>query len=331
MKLRKTIAILLASLLALTLAMTSAGCSDAGKTDADVIRIGGLKGPTSIGLVKLMEDNENNASVNNYDFTVAGSADELTPLLVKGELDMAAIPANLASVIYNKTEGAVQVLAVNTLGVVYIVEKGSAVNSIADLKGKTIYATGKGSTPEYTMRYILSQNGLDPDKDVTFEWKSEPTEVVALLIAGSGGIAMMPQPYVTVAQGSVEGLRIALDLTAEWNKLNSGSQLITGTLVVRKDFAEQHPLAIKSFLKEYKESTEYVNANVADAALMVEKFGIFKAAVAEKAIPYCNITFISGEEMVTSLSGYLRVLYDANPASVGGNIDYTDFFYVADE
>lgn len=295
------------------------------------IRIGGLKGPTSMGMVKLMQDAEDGASKNSYEFTIAGSADEVTPKLIQGDLDMAAVPANLASVLYNNTKGEVQLLAINTLGVIYICEKGEAIESLEDLKGKTIYATGKGSTPEYALRYILSENGIDPDTDVTLEWKSEPTEVVAVMSeADENTVAMLPQPYVTVAQSSVEGLRIAIDLNKEWDALENGSQFLTGVLVVRKDFAEQNPDAVKTFLEEYQASTEYVNANTDDAAALIEKFDIVKAAIAKKALPYCNITFSDGEAMKDSMNGYLQVLFDQNPKSVGGAMPGDDFYYAAE-
>lgn len=291
------------------------------------IRIGGLKGPTSIGLVKLMEDNENDVSANNYEFTVAGAADELTPKLVQGELDIAAVPANLASVLYNNTEGAINILAINTLGVVYITAKGEEITSVSDLAGKTIYATGKGSTPEYALRFILSKNGIDPDKDVTIEWKSEPTEIVALLQGAENGIAMLPQPFATAAQAQVEGLTVALNLTEEWNKIESESMLITGTLVVNKAFAQEHPEELAAFMAEYEASTAYANENVSEAAQLVEKFGLFKAAIAEKAIPLCNITFISGKDMIEPLEGYLGVLFEQNPKAIGGAIPGADFYY----
>ena len=301
--------------------------SDEQKYEPVDIRIGGLKGPTSIGMVKLMESAEAGTAANNYSFTIAGSADELTPKLIQGELDIAAVPANLASVLYNNTNKAIKLLAVNTLGVLYIVEKGSTIDSLDGLKGKTIYATGKGSVPEYNLRYLLSQNGIDPDKDVTIEWKTEPTEVVALFKETDGGIAMLPQPYVTVAQTQVEGLNIAVDLTQAWDELNNGSALITGVLVVRKEFAEKYPGQIAAFLDEYKLSTEYVNANVSEAAKLVEKFDIVKAAVAEKAIPYCNITYLEGAEMKDAMEGYLGVLFEQNPKSVGGVLPEDDFYY----
>lgn len=313
----------------LTFALTAVlltGCGASGDDDA-VIRIGGLKGPTSMGLVQVMENNENGTAKNCYEFTVAGSADEITPKLVRGELDIAAVPANLASVLYHNTSGEIRLLAVNTLGVLYIVEKGESVSGIEDLKGRTILATGKGSAPEYVLRYILSENGIDPDSDVNIEWKSEPTEAVSVLASSGSGIVMLPQPYVTVAQGSVEGLRIAVDLTEAWEALDNGSMPVTGVLAVRREFAEAHPEALRRFLEEYEASTAYVNENNAEAAVLIEKFGIVKAAVAEKALPYCNIVFLAGKDMEAPMEGYLQVLYSQNAAAVGGAVPDKDFYY----
>ncbi|MCQ2452287.1 MAG: ABC transporter substrate-binding protein [Oscillospiraceae bacterium] len=293
------------------------------------IRLGGLKGPTSMGMVKLLEDAEAGETFNTYEFTMAAAADELTPLLLKGELDVLAVPANLGSVLYNNSEGAVQMLAVNTLGVIYIVEKGGeTVTDMASLKGKTIYATGKGSTPEYALAYLLSEYGLDMETDVTVEWKSEPSEVVAQMAAMDNAVAMLPQPFVTVAGNQLEGLRIALSLTEVWDALDNGSQFITGGLIVRTAFAEEHPDALAKFLEEYIASTEYVNANPADAAVMIEKYDIVKAAIAEKALPYCNIVGIAGSEMKDMLEGYLQVLFDQNPKAVGGALPGDDFYWV---
>lgn len=257
--------------------------------------IAALKGPTAMGLVKLMKDSESGETTGNeYTFTLAGSADEVTPALIKGELDMACVPANLAAVLYGKTEGAVEVLTVNTLGVLYIVENGESVQSIADLKGQTIVAAGKGSTPEYALRYLLSENGIDPDNDVTIDWKSEHSECVAALASGQATIALLPQPFVTVAQSKIEGLRMALDLTKEWDALDNGSSLITGVIVARREVVEENPAAVNEFLKEYAASVDYVNANTADAAALIGEYGIVDAAVAEKALPYCNIVCLTG-------------------------------------
>lgn len=291
------------------------------------IRIAGLKGPTSMGMVQLMETAEQGAAANNYTFTIAGSADEITPKLIQGQLDIAAVPANLASVLYNNTKGQVKLLAINTLGVLYLVENGETVQSFDDLRGKTIYATGKGSSPEYGLRYLLKENGLDPDKDVRLEWKSEPTETVALFSGSEGVVAMLPQPYVVAAQSKLPNLRIAIDLNKAWEELNNKSLMITGVLVVRSDFAEEYPQQLQAFLEEYQTSTAFANSNVPEAAKLVEKFGIVSAAVAEKAMPLCNITYIEGSEMKTAMGGYLNVLFEQNPKSIGGALPDASFYY----
>lgn len=297
------------------------------------VNVMALKGPTAMGMVQLMDSAEAGAVGGNaYTFTIAASADEVTPKLVQGGADIAAVPANLASVLYNNTEGQVQVLAVNTLGVLYIVENGDSVQSVSDLAGRTIYASGKGSTPEYALNYILSENGIDPEADVTIEWKSEHSECVAALASDEDGIAMLPQPFVTTAQMQNENLRVALDLTKEWDALQADAEapsaLLTGVVVVRTAFAEEHPEAVNAFLDSYQASVEYVNANVEDASALIEKYDIVPAAVARKALPYCNITFIEGSEMQEKLSGYLNVLFEQNPASVGGALPAEDFYYI---
>ena len=290
--------------------------------------IAALKGPTAMGLVKLMKDSENGeTSGNDYTFTLAGSADEVTPALIKGELDMACVPANLAAVLYNKTEGEIEVLAVNTLGVLYIVENGESVQSIADLKGQTIVAAGKGSTPEYALRYLLTENGIDPDNDVTIDWKSEHSECVAALASGQASVALLPQPFVTVAQSKIEGLRMALDLTKEWDALDNGSGLITGVIVARRAVVEENPAAVEAFLKDYAASVDWVNANTADAAALIGEYGIVDAAVAEKALPYCNIVCLTGADLLEALPGYLEVLYNASPAAVGGEMPDNSFYF----
>lgn len=287
------------------------------------LRVGALKGPTVMGLIRMISDD----GVNSY--TLAGSADELTPKLIKGELDVACVPANLAAVLYNKTEGQIVTLAVNTLGVLYIVENGGdTVQSIGDLKGRTLVAAGKGSTPEFGLRYLLEQNGLDPDRDVTIDWKSEHAECVAALAAGTADLALLPQPFVTVAQGKLENLRVALDLTAEWDALDNGSAMITGVAVARRDLVEQRPELVDVFLREYAASVDWVNENPAGAAELIAANGIIESpAVAEKALPHCNIVCLTGQEMAAKLSGYLQVLAEAAPESVGGVLPGDDFYY----
>ena len=210
----------------------------------------------------------------------------------------------------------------------YIVERGDTIQSLGDLAGRTLYATGKGTTPEYALTYLLAQNGLTLGKDVQVEWKSEPTEVVAQMAQEEGAAAMLPQPFVTVAQGQVEGLRVALDLSEEWDKLDNGSRLITSVMVARKAFADEHPEAVAKFLSEYAASTDYANANPAEAAVLVEKYGIVKAAVAEKALPECNLVCITGTDMKTAVGGYLQTLYDLKPEAVGGAMPDDGFYWL---
>lgn len=286
--------------------------------------IAALKGPTAMGLAKMMRDHENDDA---YAFTIAASADAVTPALLKGEIDMACIPANLAAVLYNKTEGAIEVLAVNTLGVLYIVENGDALQSIDDLRGQTIVAAGKGSTPEYALRYLLRENGIDPDRDITIDWKSEHAECVAALAAGQATIALLPQPFVTAAQIKIKGLRMAIDLNEVWNALDNGSALITGVIVARRQAVEENPEAARAFLREYAESVAWTNENAADAAAIIGEYGIVDAPIAERALPHCNIVCITGAELTEKLRGYLQVLYNADPAAIGGAMPDDDFYF----
>ena len=321
-KLKKAVALALSAVMCLSLA----ACGE--KEENVTMNIAGLKGPTTMGMVKLIDDAQNGNTENDYNFTMAGTADEITPKLIQGELDIAAVPCNLASVLYNKTEGGVQILAVNTLGVLYLVEKGDSVNSIEDLRGKTIYMTGKGAVPEYTVRYILEQNGLTVDSDVNIEWKNEANEIVALMQSTDEDIvAVLPQPFATVAQTQVEGWHTVMDLNEAWNALDNGSQIVTGVIVARTEFVEKYPKHVEAFLKEYSESIDYVVNNPADAATLIENVGIVKAAVAEKALPYCNITYLDGDEMKNAVNGYLTVLYEQNPKAVGGELPGDNFYY----
>lgn len=316
-----------------------AGCSNPSQNSSSstpssseetaTIRLAALKGPTTMGLVKLLEDNETGAAANHYEFTLAATADEITAAIGKGELDAAAVPCNLASVLYNKTEGKIAVGAVNTLGVLYVVETGDTIHSVEDLRGKTIYTTGKGTTPEFSLNYVLSQNGIDPAADVTIEFKSEAAEVAAALSEGTAQVAVLPEPFVTTAMAKNDQLRVALSLSDEWDKVSSdGSGMVTGVLIFSREFLDSNPEAASRFLEEYKASVDYVNANTQEAAALVEKFGVAPAAVAVKALPNCSITFLEGDAMKEKVGGYLSVLFQANPQSVGGKLP-DDAFYFA--
>ena len=315
---KKLVSILLA--LSMLFALTSAMAEPAA-------RVAALKGPTAMGMVKMMSDDAG----ATYDFGIRAAIDEITPLLVKGEVDIAAVPANLASVLYNNTQGKIQVLAINTLGVLYIVENGSTVTSIEDLRGRTIYASGKGATPEYALNYLLTSNGIDPEKDVTLEYKSEHSECLASLLADEGSVAMLPQPFVTTAQMKQEGINVVLDMTAEWNKLQEGSEntsaMLTGVVVGRTEFIQNNPEVVSTLLDSYHASVDFANANVDEAVAIIGQYDIIPEAVAKKAVPHCSIVCIEGAEMQTLLSGYLSVLFEQNPKAVGGTLPDDGFYY----
>lgn len=310
--------------LSLILLFSMTACTHA---ESAPVRVAALKGPTAMGMVQMMRDR-----ADSYEFTLAASADEITPALIQGKLDVAAVPANLAAVLYNNTEGKIRVLAINTLGVLYVAERGDSVHSVADLRGKTLYTAGKGSTPEYALNYILRANGLNPEKDLTIEFKSEHAECLAALLNNPGAVAMLPQPFATVARSKAPDMRIALDLNAEWDALQANrenpSSLITGVAIARTEWIEQNPEAVQTFLNDYAESVRFTQESPADAAALIGEYGIFEAAVAEKALPACNITFIAGHEMRVRLTGYLAELFAQDPASVGGKLPDEMLYYV---
>ena len=312
---------LFALLLVLCLAMTAVSA-----LAEPAANVAALKGPTAMGMVKMMDDDP-----DGWGFTIAASIDEITPKLVKGELDIAAVSANLASVLYNNTKGQVKVLAINTLGVLYLLENGDSVKTFEDLRGKTIFSSGKGATPEYALNYLLTQNGIDPEKDVTIEYKSEHSECLASLVATEGAVAMLPQPFATTAMMKNDTIRVALDLNDEWARLQEGqespSALITGVVVARTAFIDENPQAVSDFMDAYAASVEYTNANVDEAAALIGKFDIIPEAVAKLALPYCQIVYVDGADMQAKLSGYLKVLFDQNSAAVGGALPDEAFYY----
>ena len=317
-----------------TQATTSASETESTKAqkpdDNYTLKIGSLKGPTSMGLVKLMDQSEKGNAKGSYDFTMVTAADELLGKIVSKELDVALVPANMASIIYNKNNHEVTVLDINTLGVLYGVSADDSIKTAADLKGKTVYLTGKGTTPDYALQHVLKASGLTSD-DVTLEYKSEAAEVVSILKEKPDAVGLLPQPFVTAAMAQNDSLKMVLDLTKEWDATagENGGSLVTGVTICRNDVIKDHGDAIDTFLAEHKESAEFANANVAETAALVAAAGIIeKAPVAEKAIPYCSITYVDGDRMKSLLSGYLKVLFDMEPSSVGGTLPADDFYYM---
>lgn len=315
---KRIVAMITAAVMLFSLAAFAA-CSK--KQDDTEIRIAALKGPTGMGMVKLA-DKQN---YPNYTVSIEASPDALNPRIISGEVDVAAVPVNLASVLYNKLDGDISVLAVSTLGVLYVVEAGSKVNSVADLAGKTVYATGQGATPEYILNYLLDKNGVAGSVEVNYV--GEHAALATMLADGSAEIGMLPEPNVTSTLAGTDNLRIALNLTEEWNKVCS-TELVQGVVIARKSFVNEHPEAIEQFLREYEKSSTFVNENIDEAAKLIVDAGILgNVEIAKKAIPNCNISFSKGEAMHKAVEGMLTVLFEANPKSIGGKLPDKDFYY----
>lgn len=301
---------------------TEAEVQQSSTKTEETVRIGGLKGPTTIGMVKLLADDKEGAK---YAFTMGTMPDEIAPELLKGDLDIIAAPVNLGSVLYNKSGGKIRMLAINTLGVLYIGEKGGlGIKTAADLEGKKIFATGKGATPEYVLTKVLQNAGVKAD----IEWKSEPMEVLAAVKKSKQAVALLPQPFFTVAQKQIEGFKMVLNMTEEWDKIKDAGKLVTAGFFTTEKFIKEHKDTVDAFLDAYKTSVEWVNANPEDAGKLVEEQGIVKAPIAKLAIPHCNVTYIDGEEMKKAVSGYLGVLAELNNKAVGGKLPEDDFYYV---
>lgn len=296
-----------------------------GEASDDVLRVGSLKGPTTMGLVNLMSEVESGAK-SGYSFEMQSQPDVIMSELVSGKLDIALLPANVAAVAYNKTNHGVSAIDINTLGVLYCVSGDESVKSVKDLAGKTVLSTGQGASPEYVLNYLLEKNGVT-DCDVQF--KSEATEIAALLKQDPSQIAILPQPFVTVATAQNDQLKVAFSLTDEWKSVSPDSKLLTGVTVVRNEVLENRAAEVDQFIADHQASTEKAGTDVDATAELVAKYGIIaKAPVAKKALPNCNIVAIAGDEMKTDLAGYLQVLFDANPKSVGGTMPDDDFYYI---
>lgn len=310
----------LAILLSLIIIIGATACSKTKKTGVTV-NIGVLKGPTGMSAAWLMDQNDQKLSANEYNFTVAGTPDAITGQLINGDMDIAALPTNAISALYNKTEGKISVLGVNALGVLYILENGNSINSVSDLAGKTVLASGKGSTAEYVLNYILEKNGVIAE----IVWAAEHSEAATLALKGDYDIVMLPEPFVTNVTAKSDAFRVALDLTEEWEALGNG-ELTMGGIAVRTAFLEEHPDAVKAFVDEYGKSVAFTNAQPEDAAKLIAKYEIAAEEVAKNAIPRCNIVWLHGNDYKAVLENFLGVVYDANPAGIGGKMPGDDFY-----
>ncbi len=322
-----------------------AGCGSKGAADAasstppaatetpaekTTLRIATLKGPTGMTMVQMMDNQEKGLAKNDYQFSILGAPDEAVAQLTSGAADLICVPTNLAATLYAKTEGKVKILSINTLGVMYVLERGgNEIKTMADLKGKTVFSTGQGSTPEYVLNYLLEQNGLDPAKDLTVEYKAEHTELATLLASGEVDIAVLPQPFVTSVVAKNPDIRVALDLTKEWeNVVGSEKPLAMTATIVSAAFLENNEAAVQTFMEELRLSTEFTNLKLDEASALIEKYDIMPAAIAKAAIPACNMVYLEGTQMKTAASNYLEVVAKANPKSVGGQMPNEDFYYV---
>ena len=338
----KKVRAIVSLLLALTLALSLTACGGQANSEpkqpdtqeeltAAEINLYVLSGPTGIGAMNLWAASDAGETKNTYHITMPGANDEVVAALSKGDADIAAVATNLAATLYNKTEGSVTVLAVNTLGVLSLLSNGQEVNAVSDLKGKTIYAPGQGANPEYILRYVLTGNGLDPDKDVTLQFVGEGSELLTVWQSDPEAIILAPQPVATSILMQNENAKTLFDMTEEWDKIaGSDSTLMMGCVIVRNEFLQANPGAVELFLQEYAASIEKAQSDVEGTATLCEQYGLIpKAALAQKAIPSCGLTFVTGAEMKTGLSGYLQVIFDANPKSVGGALPGDNFYYGA--
>lgn len=301
----------------------------------ETVRLAFLNGPTGVGAAKLLSNIDAGTTVGSYTYEVAADNSEIVGMLSgpAPEVDIAAVATNVALNLYNKTDGGIQLLALNTLGVLYVLERdGASIQDMSDLAGKTVYATGQGANPEYIFRYLLQNNGVDPDNGLTIEWVT-PEEVSQAFLSGQAEAALLPVPAVTALMAKCKAQSIdchaALDLTEEWNALGTGSTLTMGCLAVRTQFAQEHPEAVAQFLEEYAASIDYVNANPEAAAALVADHGLApSASIAQNAIPDCHLVCITGADIQPSIDGYYAVLFQADPASIGGSLPDDAFYYV---
>lgn len=293
------------------------------------VNVTAIAGPTGVGLVDLMQKQDDGKAANNYTFNVVSDPTQAVAAISNGSADIAAVPTNLASTLYKKTEGKVQVLALNTLGVLHILSNGVEINSVADLKGQTIYTQGQGANPEYILKYVLEKNGIDPEKDVKIEFVADNDALAAEMFKGIAKVAMVPEPKASAIMIQNKDIQRVLNITEEWNKIGTNdAPLVMGCVIARKDFVEKNPEAVKKFLEEYKASIEAVLADVDTAATLCETYSIIpKAPLAKQAIPNCALTYVDGAQMKTYLSTYLNILYGYNPAAIGGQVPADDFYY----
>ena len=325
MKMRSLVVVVIA------FALVLGGCVTEGTYADAPVNIVAIRGPSSLGMLRLMEESELGQTLNNYNFEIVAMPDAIPSLIVRGEADIAAVPVNMSSILYSATDGDVLALVVATMGVLHIVDTTGEIGSIEDLRGRTIFASARGATPEFILNYVLNMNGLVPDEDVYIDWRADHAEIAALLQHGQAQIAMLPEPFVSTVLAQIDGLNVALDLTEEWNRVQPDYGLVMTAVIGRREFVEANPEALAIFLEEYARSIEFMNTHTEAAAALAVAYEIIpNPAIAAQAIPRSNVVFITGEQMQRYLQGMLTVLYNENPGSVGGALPGDDFFFIPD-
>lgn len=294
------------------------------------VKIATLGGPTGMGMAQMMTDGVDLGEGVDAEFEVVGAPDQVTASIINKEVQIAALPTNMAAVLYNKTEGQVVLGAVNTLGVLYIMaDESEGITTMADLKGKTIAASGQGATPEYVLNYLLQENGLTPGTDITINYVAEHSEVVTQLAAGTATIALLPEPFVTTIQSKKPSIKIGVDINQAWADANDGLELPMGCIVVDQEWAAANPTIVANFMDAYQVSVDAINDDPIKGSENVVAVGILKdAALAEKAIPSSNIVFIPAADAKTALNEYFTILAGFEPKSIGGEVPGEDFYAI---
>ncbi|MCL2188564.1 MAG: ABC transporter substrate-binding protein [Defluviitaleaceae bacterium] len=319
----------LIAVFAAMLALTGCGTEEVSACELPTVRVAALRGPTALGMLDLMDRSEREETENAYTFELVGAPVEIPPMLARGEVDIAAVPGNLAAVLYNQMDGAVQALAVVTLGVLHIVDATGEVNSVADLAGRTIFATGEGATPEFALNYVLKQNGLIPNVDVFIQFRAEPPEIAALFELGQAEVALLPEPFASSVVARFDHLRVTLDWTTEWERVQADYGLVMSVVIARREFIENYPRAVEIFMQEYAASIAFMSTNTAEGAQLAVDAGLVpNVDIGMTALPRTNMVFLTGDVMRRNLMGFYRVLYNETPASVGGQLPDDNFFFI---
>jgi NitT/TauT family transport system substrate-binding protein len=297
----------------------------------EVVVVESLRGPTGLGIAKLAGDNPILPGDFDVEYRFSSAPDVTVSNVLSGEADIAALPTNVAARLYSAGVP-YRILAVNTLGVLYIVSTDPAIEDLGDLEGRELLVSGRGANPDIILRALLEGRGIDPDEDLAIRYANH-TEAAQLLLSGREQSALLPEPFVTRVLQQSPGARIAVDIQEEWQRqLGAGSTIGLGCIVVHNRLVEEEPAFVATFLEEYLASVEWVRSNPEQAGPIVEELGVgFTAEEAREAIPRANLVGLFGVEAYRAIDPYFRALYAFDPASLGGSLPGQDLFVMPDE